>query len=415
VLNDGSIGRASVPSGASTGGSEAHELRDGDPNHYSGLGVLSAVANVNGVIATSVVGLDACEQTAIDERMRECDGTRDLARLGANAVLAVSLATARAAAMSEHQMLFEWVGKLAKCSSPVLPVPMVNIFSGGKHASGGMDFQDFLAVPLNAESLSAALHMAERVRTAATKLCEKRGLPTLLADEGGLSPGCRAVRDALSMMIESIEHAGLVPGQDIGIAIDVAANGLWVGANQYRLWREQRDCSGEELEAMFAEWIEDFPIVSIEDALGEEDWNGWQSLTSRLGRKVQLVGDDLFTTSEERLKRGAREGIANGILIKLNQNGTLTGTLEVIASAKRIGYVPIVSARSGETEDAFIADLAVASGAGQIKIGSLRTSSTVAKYNELLRIEKASRMPYQRFASVAGRNRGDGIGPTAGA
>jgi len=393
-LTDGSVGRASVPSGASTGTSEAHELRDGDPAHYGGFGVLKAVAHVNGEIAVSVHGRDGRDQAQIDAALRELDGTARLSRLGANAVLGVSLAVSRAVAASQGQHYFERIAELSGVSTPTLPLPMVNILSGGLHASGGMDVQDFLAVPVRAESIEEAIHVIARMRTAATEVARAHGLPTLLADEGGLSPGFRTGREALSMMLESIERAGLRPGEDVALAIDVAASTFRERDGQYRLKREGRLSTSEQMVELFAQWVEEFPLVSIEDGLGEEDWVGWCALTVRLGNRLQLVGDDLFTTDSARLRRGIREGVANGVLVKANQNGTLTGTLEVIAQAKAAGYATIVSARSGETEDAFLSDLAVGSAAGQIKIGSLRTSSTVAKYNQLLRIEEVSRAPF---------------------
>jgi enolase len=402
-LADGSCGRVSVPSGASTGASEAHELRDADPVRYGGFGVLTAVANVNGEIAANLVGSDGQNQLTIDTRLRDIDGTPQLSRLGANATLGVSLAVSRAVAVSQGQMFYERIGELANVSRPTLPLPMVNILSGGLHAARGMDMQDFQAVPMRAASIGDAIHLMARVRAAATEVSQRRGLPTLLAAEGGLAPGLTSGRDALRLMIESIELSGLRPGEDIAIAVDVAASGLRGGEGRYWLAREGRDCSEEEMIDMFADWVREFPVVSIEDALGEEDWSGWQVLTTKLGRRVQLVGDDIFTTHPLRLARGVREGIANAVLVKANQNGTLSGTLEVIALAKAAGYATIVSARSGETEDTFMSDLAVGTGAGQIKIGSLRTSSTVAKYNQLLRIEEISRAPYAGFAAVAGR------------
>jgi enolase len=403
ILADGSCGRASVPSGASTGASEARELRDGDPVRYAGLGVLKAVANVNGEIASNLMGSDSRDQSTIDARLRQLDGTPQLSRLGANAMLGVSLAICRAVAVSQGQMLFERIGELAKVSRPTLPLPMANILSGGLHAVGGMDMQDFLAMPVRAESMEEAVHLIARVRAAATEVSVKRGLPTLLADEGGLSPGFKSSREALLMMIESIEQSGLRPGEDVAIGIDVAASTLRQRDGRYRFKREGRVRSGEEMIDMFAGWLAEFPITSIEDALGEEDWSDWRALTNAIGGRVQLVGDDLFTTHPSRLARGVLEGIANCILIKANQNGTLSGTLEVIAHAKAAGYATIVSARSGETEDAFISDLAVGTSAGQIKIGSLRTSSTVAKYNQLLRIEEASHAPFAGIAAVFAR------------
>jgi enolase len=404
-LADGSLGRVSVPSGASTGTAEAHELRDGDQTHYGGLGVLKAVANVNGEIAASLHGRDGRDQSTLDAQLLELDGTPQLSRMGANATLGVSLAVSRAVAVSQGQMFFERIAEIAKVSRPTMPLPMVNILSGGLHASGGMDVQDFLAMPVRAESIEDAIHVIARVRSAATEVAKKRGLPTLLADEGGLSPGLKSGRDALLMMVESIEYSGLRPGEDIVIAIDVAATTLQDTEKRYRLTREGRECTSEQMIDMFTDWLREFPIASIEDGLGEEDWNNWRVLTTKIGGLVQLVGDDLFTTNPSRLARGIREDAANGILVKANQNGTLTGTLEVISQAKAAGFTTIVSARSGETEDAFMSDLAVGTGAGQIKIGSLRTSSTVAKYNQLLRIEEASRVPFAGFNAVSGRDR----------
>ncbi|HMA32674.1 MAG TPA: phosphopyruvate hydratase [Casimicrobiaceae bacterium] len=400
LLDDGSFGRASVPSGASTGTFEAHELRDGDPAHFAGLGVLKAVANVDGEIAQALGGADGADQRGIDLQLRELDGTPRLERLGANAILAVSLAVCRAAAASRGQLLYQRIADLA-CVQPTLPLPMTNILSGGLHARCGMDVQDFLAIPMRASSIAEAIHLIARVRTAAAALSDERGLPTLLADEGGLSPGCETGRAALQLMVDSIERAGLVPGEDVAIAIDVAATTLKVAGSRYRLAREQRDLDATAMIGMIDSWARHFPVVSVEDGLDEDDWSGWKLLTDRLGRRLQLVGDDLFTTNPQRLARGVREGVANGVLVKANQNGTLTGTLEVIAQARAAGYATIVSARSGETEDAFMSDIAVGAAAGQIKIGSLRTSSTVAKYNQLLRIAEHSGAPYAGAAALA--------------
>jgi len=402
LLEDGSVGRASVPSGASTGTAEAYELRDGDPARYRGLGVLRAVASVEGEIAAALRGMNAEDQRSIDDRMRALDGTPQLRRLGANATLAVSLAVCRAAAASRGHALYERIAELAG-TVPAMPLPMTNILSGGLHAGRGMDVQDFLAVPLRAASIADAILVMARVRSAADDVVRERGLATLLADEGGLAPGCENGRAALLLLCDAIGRAGLVPGQDVGIAIDVAATTLATTAGSYRLAREGRTLDAAGMIDMVATWAREFPIVSVEDALGEEDWDGWGMLTMKQGGALQLVGDDLFATSASRVARGVGERAANAVLVKMNQNGTLTGTLDVIAQAKAAGYATIVSARSGETEDAFMADLAVGAFAGQIKIGSLRTSGTVAKYNQLLRIEERSRAPYAGVGVLAGR------------
>ena len=401
-LEGGAFGRASVPSGASTGAAEAHELRDGDAAQYAGLGVLKAVANVNGEIAQALRGCDALAQREVDTRLLALDGTPQLARLGANAVLAVSLAVCRAAAAAGGQQLYQRFAQLAG-TAPSLPLPMTNLLSGGLHAGRGMDVQDFLAVPLRAASFTEALHLLSRVRNAASEVARERGLPTLLADEGGLSPGLESGAAALTMMVEAIERAGLRPGEDIGIAIDVAASTLCDQRGTYCFAREAVQRSSAEMVDLLAAWVREFPVISIEDGLDQEDWGGWSQLTQRLGDQVQLVGDDLFATNMQRVQRGIAAGAANGVLVKANQNGTVTGTLDVIALARGAGYATIVSARSGETEDAFMSDLAVGSAAGQIKIGSLRTSSTVAKYNQLLRIEEHSGAAYAGVRALRGR------------
>jgi enolase len=401
-LTDGTLGRASVPSGASTGTSEAHELRDGDPALYAGLGVTRAVANVNVEIASMLSGADVQDLRGLDSRLLELDGTPQLKRLGANAVLGVSLASCRAAAASAGRPLFAHIASLAGISELLMPMPMVNILSGGLHAGRGMDVQDFLAIPASATCISDAIRMASRVRDAASQVSARRGLPTLLADEGGLSPGCATGREALQLMIESIEHAGLRPGDDVVIAVDVAATSFFdKQQGRYRLAREGREATSDEMAEMIAAWVREFPIVSIEDPLDEEDWGAWSKLTARLGGHVRLIGDDFFATNQERLARGVRLGCANAVLVKVNQNGTLTGTLDVIAAARAAGYAPIISARSGETEDAFIADLAVATAAGQIKIGSTRCSDRLSKYNQLLRIEEQSRARFAGMSAIA--------------
>jgi len=343
-------------------------------------------------------------QRIVDDRLRELDGTKNLSRLGANATLAVSLAVCRAAAAHRRQALYERIAELAATNS-VLPLPMTNILSGGLHAGRGMDVQDFLAMPMRAQSVAEAISTVARVRSAADEVLRARGLPTLLADEGGLAPGCRTGRAALEFLIEAIERAGLRPGEDIAIAVDVAATTMKLREGRYLLQHEARELSSAELVDLLDEWVRDFPLVSIEDGLDEEDWGAWKILTARMGSRVQIVGDDLFATNAHRLERGVREGVANAVLVKANQNGTLTGTLDVIAQAKVAGYRTIVSARSGETEDPFIADLAVGSAAGQIKIGSLRTSNTVAKYNELMRIEERSGAGYAGFNALRTRTR----------
>jgi len=399
-LADGTLGRASVPSGASTGSFEAHELRDGDPAMFAGLGVHTAVTHIRTDIDAALRGRNADDQSGIDTLLRELDGSSQLTRLGANAVLGTSLAVCRAAAFSSGQPLYRWIAQLAGVDAPVLPLPMVNIFSGGLHAGGGMDVQDFLVIPVGATSIWDAIHLAARVRTAATQVCADRGLPTLLADEGGLAPGCRTGADALTLLVEAIERAGLQPGDDAVIAIDVAAHGLWHPDGGYRLEKEGVSLSTAEMIEMVAGWVADFPVVSVEDPLDEEDWSGWAELTKRLGSRVRLIGDDLFTTDEERLGKGIATGCANGVLIKVNQNGTLSGTLEVMRTAREAGYIPVVSARSGETEDDFLADLAVGTAAGQIKIGSLRTSDRLAKYNQLLRIAEDDTLAFAGEAAT---------------
>lgn len=404
TLEGGAWGRASVPSGASTGSAEAHELRDGDPHNHAGLSVLQAVAHVNGAIAKALHGADARDQHTLDRTLVNLDGTPQLSRLGANAILAVSIAAARASAAALGQSLFERVQTLAGHPDLSMPVPMVNILSGGLHAGRGMDVQDFLAMPVRARSMADAIHILSRVRNAATEEARARGLPTLLADEGGISPGLASGRDALDMMMRIIERAGLKPAEDIVIAIDVAATALQDPQGGYALRREGRHASSVDMIDMLAQWVEHYPVVSIEDGLGEEDWSAWAALTRRLGQRVQLVGDDLFTTHPQRLERGVQAQVGNGVLVKANQNGTLSGTIALIAQAKAAGYATIVSARSGETEDTFMSDLAVGTGAGQIKIGSLRTSSTVAKYNQLLRIEEACGAPYRGLSALSGRS-----------
>jgi enolase len=402
VLDTGTVARASVPSGASTGTHEAHELRDGDQSVFDGLGVTAAVDYVDGEIDAALRGHDVDDQRAIDERLRDLDGTPTLSRLGANAVLGTSLAVCRASAVASGLPLYRRIAQLADVDAPVLPMPMVNILSGGLHAGRGMDVQDFLAVPVSATSALEAIQLTSRVRAAAATLCAERGLPTLLADEGGLSPGCRTGEEALELITQSIEAAGLQPGTDIAIAIDVAATSLYdSNAGDYHLRRQERHLSTAEMIDMVSSWVDRFAIVSIEDPLDEDDWTGWQTLTKRLGHRVRLIGDDLFTTNSQRLAEGIARGVANGVLVKVNQNGTLTGTLDVVAEARAAGYAPVVSARSGETEDDFLADLAVGTAAGQIKIGSVRNSERLAKYNQLVRIAEDSTLGFSHLPKLA--------------
>lgn len=403
TLDDGSLARASVPSGASTGTNEAHELRDGDDSLFKGLGVMSAANHVDQEISSALAGHDVLDQSGCDALLRELDGTPNLARLGANAVLGTSLAVCRASAAVSNQPLYRRIADLAGVDLPQLPMPMVNILSGGLHAGRGMDVQDFLAVPVSATNMLDAIRLAGDVRDAATQVCVERGLPTLLADEGGLSPGCQTGREALELLVASIERAGLAPGADIAIAIDVAATSLYDPTSAtYELRREGRSASTAEMIEMISSWVDDYPVISVEDALDEEDWGGWRTLTEQLGSRVRLIGDDLFTTNLERLNRGIAAGCANGVLIKLNQNGTLTGSLDVIAAARRAGYTPVVSARSGETEDDLLADLAVGTAAGQIKIGSVRNSERLSKYNQLVRIAEDASLGFSPIVLPAG-------------
>jgi enolase len=398
-LTGGASGRASAPSGASRGAAEAFELRDGDPERFEGRGVTRAVAGVNGEIGTLLTGRDALDQRGLDQAMRDLDGTAQLSHLGGNAILAVSIAVARAGTAATGQPLFRRLGELAGVSEPMLPMPMVNVLSGGLHAGRGMDVQDFLVIPVGAHSYGEALEWALRVRAAAAALCQEAGLTTLLADEGGLSPGFADGAEALTLMVRAFERAGLRPGEETAIALDIAASSLTDAAGRYVFRRAGRVLDSPAMIEMLADWTARFPVVSIEDGLGEEDWTAWPKLTRRLGH-IQLVGDDLFATQADRIARGVREGAGNAALIKINQNGTLSGTLDALAAARAGGFATVVSARSGETEDPFIADLAVGVAGGQIKIGSVRTSERMAKYNQLLRLEEDG-LPFARFPTRA--------------
>lgn len=401
-LQDGSLGRASTPSGASTGRHEAHELRDGDETDFEGRGVRRAVANISAEIAEAIGGRDVHDQRGLDDALRSLDGTSNLRRLGANAILATSLAAARAAAVHRREPLHEYLAGLDAGSSPSLPLPMTNILSGGAHAGGAMDFQDFLAVPVGARTFAEAVAMLARVRSAASVELAGEGRSTLLADEGGLSPGYRAAGDALELMLRAILRAGYRPGEDVAIALDVAASELFVDG-AYALRSEGRTLDGAGMIALIVDLCRRYPIVSVEDPLAEDDWDHWQQCTGTLD--TQIIGDDLFATNAARIEEGIRRRAANGVLIKPNQNGTLTGTLDAMTLARGAGYATVVSARSGETEDSFIADFAVATGAGQIKIGSLRNSERLSKYNQLLRIAEDANIPYAGRAALTGQGR----------
>ena len=383
TLRSGALGRAAVPSGASTGEFEAAELRDGG-ERWQGKGVTRAVANVEGEIAQAVVGLDAAEQAALDAALIELDGTPNKSRLGANAILGVSLAAAYAQAAEQRLPLWRYLGGE---SARVLPVPMMNVLNGGAHADNKVDFQEFMIVPCGAQRFAECLRMGVEVFHALKGTLHERGLATAVGDEGGFAPDLASNEDALRMLVAGIEAAGYRPGEDVAIALDPATSELYADG-AYVLEHEGRTLSAAELSDYWAELAARYPIVSIEDGMDEEDWDGWKTLTERLGAQLQLVGDDLFVTNTERLARGIELGVANSILIKVNQIGTLTETLAAIAMAREAGYTAVISHRSGETEDVTIADLAVATGCGQIKTGAPSRSDRVAKYNQLLRIEE---------------------------
>ncbi len=384
TLIDGSSGRAAVPSGASTGSHEALELRDGDAARYGGKGVLRAVEHVNGEIARAVTGLSALDQAAVDQTLIELDGTKDKSRLGANAILGVSLAVAHAAAAFLALPLYRYLGGPV---ARLLPVPMFNILNGGKHAADSTDFQEFMVMPVGASTFAEALRMGAEVYHALGKVLQKRGLSTNVGDEGGFAPSLPSNEAAIEAVLAAIEAAGYRPGEQVALALDPAASEFYRDG-KYVLARENRELSGEEMAAFWEAWCDKYPIVSIEDGMAEDDWSGWWQLTALLGRRIQIVGDDLFVTNVERLAKGIREGAANSILIKLNQIGTLTETLAAIEMAQRAGWTAVVSHRSGETEDTTIADLSVAAGTGQIKAGAPARGERVVKYNRLLGIEE---------------------------
>ncbi len=385
TLDDGSFGRAAVPSGASTGQFEAVELRDGDSARYLGKGVMTAVNNVNEVIAPEVVGLDATDQREVDTTMLALDGTANKAKLGANAILGVSLATAKAAAASTELTLYSYLGGV---NAHTLPVPMMNVLNGGAHADNNVDLQEFMVMPVGASTFAEGLRWCAEIYHTLKKVLHDRGLSTAIGDEGGFAPSLDSNEDALKVLAEATEQAGYSLGEQVRFALDPATTELWDAERKlYVLAGEGRELSSAEMVEFWVGLTERYPIVSIEDGMAEEDWDGWKLLTERLGRTTQLVGDDLFVTNTERLARGIELGVANSILVKVNQIGTLTETLDAIEMAKRAGYTAVISHRSGETEDTTIADLAVATNAGQIKTGAPARSDRVAKYNQLLRIE----------------------------
>ena len=383
-LEGGAAGTAMVPSGASTGSHEAVELRDGDGHRYGGKGVLTAVKNVNEVLRPELLGTDALDQVSLDRLLIELDGTSDKSKLGANALLGVSLAAARASADEVGLPLYRYLGG---AGARVLPVPLVNILNGGKHAIDSTDFQEFMIAPVGAPSFREGLRWASEVFHALGTILHDEGFATTVGDEGGYAPSLGSNEDAIGAVLTAIERAGYIPGEQVAIALDPATTELYADG-RYVLAREGRNLTGDELIEFWADWVERYPIVSLEDGLGEDDWEGWTALTSRLGGRVQLVGDDLLVTNTDRLERAIRERCANAILVKLNQIGTLTETVEAVEMAQRAGWRAIISHRSGETEDTTIADLAVGLNTGQIKTGSISRSERIAKYNRLLRIEE---------------------------
>jgi enolase len=395
-LESGAFGRAAVPSGASTGEHEALELRDGDRTKYLGKGVLKAVQNANTEIAKAVAGSDAADQRALDHKMITLDGTPTKSRLGANAILAVSMAVARAAAAALKQPLYKYLSRYsADTSANLLPVPMMNILNGGAHADSSVDFQEFMVMPVGAPNFSEALRWGVEIFHALKTALKKHGYSTAVGDEGGFAPSCKSNEEAIQIVLEAIGAAGYKPGEQVAIALDPASSEFYDKASGKYVFKKSDKSAhtSPEMAAYWTNWVEKYPIVSIEDGMAEDDWSGWKRLTESVGsktskKKIQLVGDDLFVTNTERLSRGINEGIANAILIKLNQIGSVTETIDAIELARKAGYNSIISHRSGETEDTFIADLAVATAAGQIKTGSASRTDRIAKYNQLLRIEE---------------------------
>jgi enolase len=396
ILESGAFGRAAVPSGASTGEHEALELRDADKSKYVGKGVLKAVANANQEIAKAVTGSDACDQRTLDHKMITLDGTPTKSRLGANAILAVSMAAARAAAVALKQPLYKYLSRYSTdTSANLLPVPMMNILNGGAHADSSVDFQEFMVMPIGASNFSEALRWGVEIFHSLKTALKKHGYSTAVGDEGGFAPSCKSNEEAIQIVLEAISAAGYKPGEQVSIALDPAASEFFDKASGKYIFKksDKSQHSSAEMTAYWTAWVEKYPIVSLEDAMAEDDWAGWKSLTESVGsksskKKIQLVGDDLFVTNTERLSRGINDRIANAILIKLNQIGTVTETIDAIELARKAGYNSVISHRSGETEDTFIADLAVATAAGQIKTGSASRTDRIAKYNQLLRIEE---------------------------
>jgi len=385
LLASGTVGRAIVPSGASTGEHEAVELRDNDAKRYKGKGVLTAVENVNGEIAEALADLDAADQRALDARMIELDGTPNKSRLGANAILAVSMAAARAAANEFGLPLYRYLGG---AGANVLPTPMMNILNGGAHADNNVDFQEFMVMPVGAPTFSDALRWGVEVFHTLKGVLKKRGYNTAVGDEGGFAPSVKSNVEAIEVVLEAIQQAGYKPGAEIAIALDPAASEFYQDGKYVFKKSDKSAKTSEEMVQYWAKWVKDYPIVSLEDGFAEDDWNGWARMTKEVGDKIQLVGDDLFVTNVKRLQQGIDKHVANSILIKVNQIGTVSETLDAIDLARRNGYTSVISHRSGESEDTFIADLAVATGAGQIKTGSASRTDRIAKYNQLLRIEE---------------------------
>ena len=399
VLADGASGRAMVPSGASTGTHEAVELRDGDRSRYGGKGVQRAVRHVEEILAPELMGMEAADQAALDRTLRELDGTPNKSKLGANAILGVSLAVARAAAAGAGVPLYRHLGGIA---ARELPVPMLNVLNGGRHADNNLDLQEFMIVPAGADSFSEALRMAVEVYHALHGVLRDKGLSAGVGDEGGFAPALSSHREALDLLLAAIEKAGYRPGEHVFLALDPAASEFY-REGKYVLAGEDKILTSQELIELYRGWLDRYPIISLEDGLAEEDWEGWRELTKQLGNRVQLVGDDIFVTNPTLLARGIREGVGNCVLIKVNQIGTLSETLETVAQAHQAGYTTVISHRSGETEDTFIADLAVALNAGQIKTGAPCRGERVAKYNQLLRIEEELSAPSFLGRAVFGR------------